>query len=280
MTQKMRWIRAGQIVLFVALAFISLFPLVWAVASSLRSDTEIFEYMMPFQLHTFIPKEVTFEAYVKIFTEYNFWRPVMNTLITSLTTILLSCFVNSIAAFGFSTFQFKGKNILYTVVLISFMVPFEAIAIPLYSVVHGFGWVDTYQGLIIPTIADGLVLFLFVQFFKDMPTSFYESARLDGAGWRHIFFKILLPLSKPVFVTAALMVFISQWNAFLWPLLVAHGRSMRLIQVALSDFQTEHQTLWSCLYAASVISALIPVVLFLPFQKYYVQGITASGLKG
>ena len=98
--------------------------------------------------------------------------------------------------------------------------------------------------------------------------------------WRDIFLRILLPLSKPVFVTAALMVFINQWNSFLWPLLVAHGRDMRLIQVALADFQTEHQTLWSCLYAAAVISALIPVILFLPFQKYYVQGITSSGLKG
>ncbi|MDL2318872.1 carbohydrate ABC transporter permease [Eubacteriales bacterium OttesenSCG-928-A19] len=279
-TAKRVLCRAGQLFLFILLAFISLFPLLWAVASSLRSDVEIFEYMMPFQFHTLVPKVWTVEAYIKVFTEYQFARPILNTLITSITTIVFSCFVNSIAAFGFATFRFKGKNALYTIVLVSFMVPFEAIAIPLYSVVNQFKWVDTYQGLIVPTIADGLVLFLFVQFFRDMPISFYESARLDGAKWRTIFMRILLPLSKPVFVTAALMVFINQWNSFLWPLLVAHGRNMRLIQVALSDFQTERQTLWSCLYAASVISALIPVVLFLPFQKYYVQGITASGLKG
>ena len=273
-------LRTGQLLLFVLLAFISLFPLLWAVASSLRSDTEIFKYMMPFQLHTLIPVEWTGEAYFRIFSEYRFYLPVVNTLIASVSAIVLSCLINSIAAFGFATFDFKGKSALYMVVLVSFMVPFESIAIPLYSTVNKFRWVDTFQGLIVPTIADGLVLFLFVQFFKEIPMSFYESARLDGARWRDIFLRILLPLSKPVFVTAALMVFINQWNSFLWPLLVAHGRDMRLIQVALADFQTEHQTLWSCLYAAAVISALIPVILFLPFQKYYVQGITSSGLKG
>lgn len=278
--QKHALLRTGQLFLFLLLAFIALFPLLWAIASSLRSDTEIFAYMMPFQYHTFIPVEWTAEAYAKVFVDYQFYRPIMNTLITSLSTIVLSCLVNSIAAFGFATFNFKGKGALYTIVLVAFMVPFEAIAIPLYSTVNLFGWVDTFQGLIAPTIADGLVLFLFVQFFREMPISFYESARLDGAKWRDIFFRILIPLSKPVFVTAALMVFVNQWNSFLWPLLVAHGRNMRLIQVALADFQTERQTLWSCLYAAAVISAVIPVVLFLPFQKYYVQGITSSGLKG
>lgn len=95
-----------------------------------------------------------------------------------------------------------------------------------------------------------------------------------------IYARIILPLSKPVLVTAALMAFINQWNSFLWPLLVAHRKEIRLIQVALSDFTAEHVTLWSCLYAASVVSALIPLVLFLPFQKYYVQGITSGGIKG
>lgn len=268
------------IILLVLLAIIAVFPLLWAIASSLRPDTEIYQYALPFQWHTFVPVEFTLDAYKALFTDFNFQRPIINTLIVSLLTVICSCIVNSIAAFGFTFFRFKGKKILYALVLISFMVPFESIAIPLYKVVYQFNWVNTFWGLVVPGIADGLVLFLFVQFFSSIPRGLFEAARIDGANWLQIYWRILLPMSKPVLITAALMVFINQWNSFLWPLLVAHGRDIRLIQVALSDFTAEHVTLWSCLYAASVVSALIPLLLFLPFQKYYVDGITSSGLKG
>lgn len=268
------------VVLLVLLAVISVFPLLWAIASSLRPDTEIYQYALPFQWHTFVPVEFTIDAYKSLFTEFNFQRPIVNTLIVSLLTVLFSCMVNSIAAFGFTFFRFKGKKILYALVLVSCMVPFESIAIPLYKVVYQFNWVNTIWGLVVPGIADGLVLFLFVQFFSSIPVGMFEAARIDGANWLQIYWRILLPMSKPVLITAALMVFINQWNSFLWPLLVAHGRDIRLIQVALSDFTAEHVTLWSCLYAASVVSALIPLLLFLPFQKYYVDGITSSGIKG
>lgn len=268
------------IFLLVFLAVIAIFPLLWAIASSLRPDTEIYQYALPFQWHTFIPVKFTTEAYQQLFSEFDFQKPIWNTLFVSLLTVLFSCFINSIAAFGFTFFKFRGKKLLYTLVLVSFMVPFESIAIPLYQVVYKFHWVNTYWGLIVPGIADGLVLFLFVQFFSSVPESLFEAAKIDGANWFQIYLKILLPISKPVMITAALMVFINQWNSFLWPLLVAHGRDMRLIQVALSDFTAEHVTLWSCLYAASVVSALIPLLLFLPFQKYYVEGITSSGIKG
>ncbi len=268
------------IILLVILAFIAIFPLLWAIASSLRPDTEIYQYALPFQWHTFVPVEFTVEAYKSLFTEFQFQRPIINTLIVSSLTVLLSCFTNSIAAFGFSFFEFKWKKLIYGLAIVSFLVPFESIAIPLYLVVNKLGWVDSFAGLIVPSIADGLVLFLFVQFFTNIPRDLFEAARMDGASWMQIYWRILLPISKPVLITAGLMTFINQWNSFLWPLLVAHGRDIRLIQVALSDFTAEHVTLWSCLYAASVISALVPLLLFLPFQKYYVEGITSSGIKG
>lgn len=269
-----------QIILLLLLAFLAIFPLLWAVTSSIRPDTEIYQYALPFQWHTFVPVQFTLEAYAKTFVEFAFYRPIINTLIVSASIVVLTALVNSLAAFGFTFFRFKGKAFLFAIAMISFMVPFESIAISLYKVVHNLGWVDTYQGLIVPGIADGLVLFLYVQFFKGVPASLFESARIDGANWMQVYWNILLPVSKPVLITAALMTFINQWNSFMWPLLVAHGKNMRLIQVALSDFTAEHEVLWSCLYAASVISALIPLLLFLPFQKYYVQGITSSGVKG
>jgi ABC-type glycerol-3-phosphate transport system permease component len=261
-------------------AVVAVFPLLFGVASSLRADEEIYKYAIPFSIKTIIPQNVTLVNYIAIFRDYNFLRPIMNTVIVTLVTIFFSCFVNGVAAFAFATFDFKFKKIIYTIVLLSFMIPFESIAMPLYNVVNRFGWVDTFHGIIIPSIADGLVLFLFTQFFRDIPPSLIEAARVDGANWTTVFFRIIIPSSVPVFITASLMVFMHQWNAYLWPLLIARSKSIRLIQIALSDFRTEYWTLWGCIYAGTIVSAFIPLLLFLPFQKYFVQGIISSGVKG
>ena len=123
-------------------------------------------------------------------------------------------------------------------------------------------------------------MFLFTQFFKDIPPSLIEAARVDGAGWPTIFVKIILPSSIPVFVTAGLMIFMDQWNAYLWPLLVARSQDIRPLQIALASFKMERSTLWSCMYAGAIFSAIIPLGMFLPFQRFFVQGITSSGIKG
>ncbi len=267
-------------VALVAVAFATLFPLLYAISSSLRSDTEIFQYSMPFGWRTFIPVELTTEAYTSIFVEYEFWRPICNTFLVSLFAITLGCLINGIAAYGFACYHFKGKKALYLVVLFSFMIPFESITIPLYTVVDKLGWVNTFAGIVVPSLADGMVLFLFTQFFSEFPQSLFEAARVDGASWTQQFFRILLPLSVPVFVTAGLMIFMTHWNSYLWPLLIARSPDIRLIQVALSDFRGSHTTEWAKLYAASTISAVLPLVFFFPFQKQFVQGITSAGIKG
>ncbi|MDR2476673.1 MAG: carbohydrate ABC transporter permease [Treponema sp.] len=264
----------------IILTIVTISPLLWGLASSLRPDEELFKYIMPFSAKTFIPQKLTFYSYVRLFTEFNFLRPILVTLAVTIITIFFGCIVNGIAAFSFATFNFKFKKVIYTIVLLSFMIPFEAIAMPLYNVVNQFGWVDTLHGIIIPSIADGLVLFLFTQFFRDIPVSLIEAARVDGASWGTVYLKIIVPSSAPVFVTAGLMTFMNQWNSYLWPLLVARSRNIQLIQIAISSFRGERTTLWACLYAGSIISAFIPLFLFLPFQKYFVQGIISSGVKG
>lgn len=267
-------------ILLMLITIITIFPLFYSISSSLRSDTEIFQYAIPFTIKTFIPVEPTFEAYRSIFAEYGFWRPVVNTLLVSAIAIFFSCLVNAIAAYGFAFYDFKLKKMLYILVLFSFMIPFESITIPLYTIVNELGWINTFAGIIIPTIADGLVLFLFTQFFLEFPKSLFEAARIDGASWWQQFTRVLIPLSIPVFVTAGLMIFMTHWNSYLWPLLMARSPEIRLIQVALSDFRGKHNTEWSKLYAASTVSAILPLSFFFPFQKYFIQGITSSGIKG
>lgn len=257
-----------------------LFPLLWGISSSFKFDEEIFKYAMPLSWKTFIPQDFTFSSYVRIFAEFDFGRAIMNTVIITVMTIVFGIIVNSLAGFAFATFEFKGKALLFGTVLLTFMIPFETIALPLYKIASSLGMVDTLSGMIIPCIANGLVLFLFNQFFKEIPKDLYESALLDGASWLTIFRIIVIPLSLSIVITAGLMIFISQWNAYLWPLIIGMSEDSRVIQTALGVFQQEKGTLWSCLYAASIVSAMVPLFFFLPLQKYYVEGITSSGIKG
>ena len=278
--RKKEWSKIIIYAALVAVAFLVIFPIIWAVSASLRSDEELYAYLSPATWHTFFPVEVTTVAYQRLFREFDFLRPMANSMIVCVVTMLLGCVVNSVAAFAFARFDFKGKKIIYGIVVISFMIPFDTIAFPLYQIIYKMGLRNTYTGMILPCVANGLVLFLFVQFFKDIPGEILEAARVDGASWTEIFMRIIMPLSVPVFITAGLMIFISQWNSYLWPLLMAQTPDMQLIQIRLGIFKTEEQTIWSCIYAASVLSAVIPVLLFLPFQKYYIEGITSGGVKG
>lgn len=266
-------------VVLVIVCFISLFPLLYAFSASLRSDVELYKYALPFSIKTIIPVEPTLDNYKWIFTEFGFGKSIVNTLIIVFILVPLGLLVNSVAAFAFTAFDFKGKNILFAVFVVSFMVPFEAIAIPLYSLVNKIGWVDKRVAMILPSVANGLVLFLFRQFFSEIPKSYFEAATMDGANWLQIYFRIIIPLSAPVMITAALMLFVSFWNSYLWPLLVARSKDIRTVQITLATLKMEEATLWGCLYAGSIVSALIPLTLFLPFQKYFVDGITSSGVK-
>ena len=269
----------AYIVLIIMMIF-ALFPIVYCLSASLRTQQELFSTMIPFSWKALIPTKLTFQSYIDIFGKFEFWRPMRNTLIVTVATIFFGCILNSMAAFAFVSFEFKGKAFLYGLVLFSFMVPFESIAIPLYDVAVKFHMVDTYAGMIVPAIADGLVTFLFIQFFKDIPTALLEAGRVDGASWPQIFIKIIIPISVPIYVTAGLMIFMSQWNSYMWPLLVARSKEIRTIQIAISAFSGERTIQWTNIFAASLISAGIPIAMFLPFQKYFVEGITAGSVKG
>ena len=143
-----------------------------------------------------------------------------------------------------------------------------------------FGWINTWQGLYIPGLANGLVIFLFMQFFMEIPQSMLDAARVDGAKWPRILTKIVLPLSWPASIGAGLVLFLATWNNYFWPLVVATKPQFRVIQVAISLAMQEQQTFWNELFAGSILAAIIPVLLILPLQKYYIESIASSGIKG
>ena len=266
-------------VLYLTVGFLFLLPLWWALASSVRPLNDIFKYVSPFSLAALIPDKITFEAYRSIFFDRGFGIAVFNSLFVALATVLAGLGVNSLAGFAFAVLRFPGRNALFGITVLTFLVPFEAISIPLYTVVRSLGWLDTYLALIVPGVANGIVIFLFRQFFSQVPRELVDAARIDGASWLTIFVRIYLPLSKPVIDSAALLIFLFQWEAFLWPLISTRSEGLKVIQVALAGFEERYRTLWNELFAAATVAALIPLLILLPLQRFYVQGVTAGGFK-
>lgn len=270
-------------VLYIVLGLIAvaaLFPMVYVILASFRTDYEIFKYALPFSKNTIIPVEWTMANYQEIFDKFQFATPLKNTFIVVGILVPINLLISSLAGYAFAFFNFKGKKLLFSIFIVSFMVPIDSIALPLYSFIASLGLVDSYWALILPSVSSGLAMFLFTQFFRSLPESLLEAARIDGASLIQVFVRIVLPLSIPVIITAGLMIFVTEWNNYLWPLLVTRSPSVRTIQVALAYSKDEHETFWSFIYAASAISAVVPVLLFLPLQKYFVQGVTSSGMKG
>jgi multiple sugar transport system permease protein len=256
-----------------------LLPLLWAIAASFSPNEKVFEYAYPFSFRALLPAKFTLEAYQALFAR-GFGRTILNTLVLGLVTVFVGGFVNALAGFAFARFQFWGKNFIFvTVVMTSFLVPIDLTAIPRYILVKEFGWVNTWQGLIVPGLASSLVIYLFRQFFAELPQELIDAARVDGATYLQLFLRVILPISKPALLTAALLLFLSQWDSFFWPLVVASDPRLQVVQVAISQAVGQYQTQWNQLLAGSMLAAIIPILLVLPFQGYYVRGITGAGLK-
>ena len=257
-------------------------PYVWMLASSLRPQAEIFQYVTPLSWKTFVPQSFTLASYRELFAlvPFPFSRYVFNSIFVALSVTTLSLIVNALAAYAFARLEFPGRSVLFAIFLSTMIVPFEVLAIPLYLQIRSFGWVNTYQALIIPWIANPLGIFLLRQFFQEIPRELEEAARIDGCSYVGAFRHVVIPNSIPALVAFALIRFQASWDAFLWPLIAAPSAEKRVIQVAIASFVTEVQTRWDLTFAASVVATLPVAAAFLVLQRYYVQGVVMSGLKG
>ena len=267
------WRTALRYLALAAVAALLLLPVYWLVMSSFRPGEQIFASSGRFGLATLVPSELTLENYRQVLVDGNFGRALFNSLFVSVTTVVLGILVNSMAGFAFAVFDFPFKRTLFVAVLLSFMMPFEAIVIPLYVLMRGLGWVDTYAALIAPDVASGIVVFLFRQFFAQIPKEIYEAARVDGASWWQIYRRMTMPLSWPTAATAALMMFIHQWDAFFWPLVAASSPDLVVVQVAIARYMTLEQSNWGALFASASTAVLVAMIPFLVLQRYYIRTV-------
>ena len=259
----------------IMVATVLLLPVYWLLMSSLRPADQIFRHAGTFSLETLVPMQLTFENFRFIFSG-SFPRALFNSMFIAVTTVIVGVFVNSLAGFAFAVFEFPLKRALFIIVLLSFMMPFESIVIPLYTLMRGLGWTDTYAALILPEAAGGLVIFLFRQFFAGIPKEIYEAARLDGATWWQIYRRMTMPLSGPTIATASLILFIHQWDAFFWPLVAASRQDLAVVQVAIARNMTLEQANWGALFASASAAVLVAMGPFLFLQRYYIRVVATQ----
>lgn len=270
--------RAARFLLYVVLtvaAVAVVLPIVWVVLSSFKPPRELF--LRP---PTIIPQNVRFENYSEGLTNFDFLLYLRNTVVVVVVSTILTVIINSMAAFAFAKYRFRGKSALFLVCLGTIMIPLEIILVPVYLVAASIGLVDSLWGLIIAPAATPTGLFLLRQYMLGIPDELLEAARLDGASDWQIFRRVVLPLTAPALVVLTIFSVIWRWNDFLWPLIIVHREEIMTLQLALARFQGELVVSWNLVLAMTVVSILPVLAVFLFMQRQLVAGIASTGVKG
>jgi multiple sugar transport system permease protein len=254
-----------------------LMPLWWMISTSLKSPAEIAQYPP-----TFIPKEFHFSNYIEAWQTAPFTRWALNTLFLAVVGTIGSVLVNSLVAYAFAKIKFKGRNMLFVLVLSTMLIPGFVTMVPQYILFSKLGWIDTYLPLLVPAfLGSAFFIFLLRQFMMGIPNELVEAAVLDGAGHLQIWWNIMLPLTKPALITVAIFSFNGAWNDLLGPLLYINDESKYTLQIGLQTFKGTVQTQWHYLMAMSVTVLLPVILLFFFFQRYFIEGSNiSSGTKG
>lgn len=266
-----------------------LLPFMWMFLTSLKSQEDMFQ--IPPLIFTL---RYTMENFVRAWTRGNFDRFLMNSMVVSGSVTILNLWVTSLAGYAFARLQWRFREVFFLIVLAVIMLPGLIALIPTFLIVksipfaggnnwlgqQGTGWLDSYPGLIFPFVGSGFFVFLLRQFFLTLPKELEDAARIDGSSEFGVFWRIILPLCKPVLAVVALFSFQASWNEFLWPLVIIQSDRMRTVQLGLALFRTQTRINWGVLMAGTTIATIPTVLLFLSFQQYFVRGIALTGLKG
>src|SRR5258708_18985571 len=262
-------------VLVILGALIMLLPFVWMISTSLKTEGAIFN--APLDL---FPRMPTINAYFDVWQRIPFARFFANSIIFAGGVTLLSLLFDSMTAFALARLQFRGRELVFWIVLITLMVPFQITLIPLFVTVFQLGWINTFAGFIIPRATNAFGIFMLRQFFITLPKDYDDAARIDGAGNFRLYWQIILPLAKPALATLAVFHFMYNWNDFLWPLVITSSTEMRNLPAGLTLFMGQYVIEHPVLMAGATISLAPLAIAYLFAQKYFVRGVVMSGLKG
>lgn len=259
-------------------AILFVIPLAWMIVSSLKSEVDIFKDMS--SLATLMLNNPTLDNYKEMFSRSGIVQSMLNSTFYICMILIIGIPVNALAGYSLAKLNFPGKNIIVSLIVALYIVPFETVLLPLYLVSNGLGITNSFLALILPFVGNCFNIFLFRQFFMSMPKDLEEAASIDGCGPLKTFIKIVIPNSKPVLATATVLTVTTHWSDFMWPLIAITSKEHRTVQLAIQGFFTEPPVRYGPIMAALVFTTIPIIILFLLLQKYYVEGITSSGIKG
>lgn len=275
--RRPRMASVGRLLVFLVLCAIAaavLLPFVWMLTASIRPEGDIISH--PTSL---FPTSITFQHYVDIWKRIPFGREFLNTLIYAGGVTTLSVLFDSMTGYALARYEFRGRNVLFVLVLLAMMIPFQVTLIPIFSLLSHLGWINTYQGLILPRATSAFGIFFLRQFFLSLPKDLESAARVDGASEFRIWWQIMMPLAAPALLTIALFHLMYNWNDLLWPLVFTTDASKQTLPVGLSLFNGEHAPQYGLLMAGSLLALAPMVVAFLAVQRRFVEGIATTGMK-
>jgi ABC-type glycerol-3-phosphate transport system permease component len=275
-------------VVYLALAFMFLMPFIWMILGSLRLEREIFANLYPFGWRTFVPIEWTLQNYLDVLGisadgqryGFNFGRNLLNSFIVSAAVVTSSLVFNTMGAYFFARLPFPHKNVLLVYVIATMLVPFQVTIVPLYIVIRQLSLQNTYWAMVLPWFASPFVIFALIQFFKEIPIDLDEAAIVDGANYFQVLRHVIVPLSIPGLITMALLEFQFIWNLFFWPLIAVSSDEIQVLQVAISSQTTQTQVFWGRTFAGASLASVPVIILFIILQRYYIEGVAQTGVKG
>ncbi|GMB10128.1 carbohydrate ABC transporter membrane protein 2 (CUT1 family) [Thermolongibacillus altinsuensis] len=275
MKKKIGFGKALLYTILVLYAIITLIPFLWALSSSFKTLEEIVSGSI-----NFIPKNFTLDNYKQIFVEQAlFPRWLLNSVFIAVTVTALNLIFNSMAGYALARLRFPGKNTLFMIILAVLMIPAQVTMIPNYLILKQLGWLNTYQGMIVPAMINATFIFMMRQFFINFPKELEEAAALDGLSRIGTFFRIVLPLARPALAAQAIFVFMGSWNDFMRPLIILSDPQLFTLPLGLNSFKGQYISYWNYIMAASMVFTLPVLVIYAFFNRYFIKGISFTGGK-
>jgi multiple sugar transport system permease protein len=270
--RRLHMVRLVLYVVSSALAFMTVAPLFYMVSMSLKQGNEVFGTNL-------VPHHPTLGNFVYVFTQVDFIRYLLNTFFVSAVVTVIALIFHSMAGYALARLRFPGRDAIFLAMFSTFLISQPVIIVPLFILARTLHLLDSYAGLIVPSIFNAFGIFLLRQFYLGVPREIEEAALIDGASYFRIWRSIILPLSRPIMSALTILFFLANWNSFLWPLTIISNQDLWMVQVAIANFHQQYNGSWNYIMAASTVVALPTIVMFVIFQKRIVESIKTSGVK-
>lgn len=262
-------------VILLVMGVITVYPFVWMLLSSFKQNQEIMALDQKL-----LPEQFTIQNYINMNDRFDFMRFFFNSVLVTIVVTVIVIYTSTICGFVLSKYKFRGRKILFGFILSTMMIPWCVTIIPKYTMIQSFGWLDSYKALIIPAMFSGFGIFMMKQHISKIPDEVIEAARIDGANEFRIFHQIIFPMSKNGIASIAIFQFLWTWEDYLWPYLVINTKEKQLLAVGLKMFNGQYSTDYGALFAATAVSIIPVLIIYLFFQKQFIAGIASSAVKG